>query len=169
MRRVVRTVDDDVVDDDVVERSVTRAPWSPAQIVSLVVGAVLTILGGVALARTGINFGDLDAARGEVMGLEHTALLGLIELVLGLVLVGAAAAGGAPRGTMTFLGVVMLLFGIIVAIEPSAFNRALGATSGHGWFWAILGVILLTAAMVSPVVFDSGRRTVVHRDTVYGR
>ena len=137
--------------------------------VSLIVGAVLAVIGGVALARTGINFADLDAARAQVMGLEHTPLLGLAELIIGLVLIGAAAAGGAPRGTMTFVGGVLVLFGIIVAIEPSAFNRALGTSSGHGWFWTILGSILLVAALVSPVVFDSGRRTVVHRDTVYGR
>jgi hypothetical protein len=165
MRRVVRTVaDDEVVSDDVVHRA-----WSPAQIVAFIVGFVLAVLGGVALPRTGINFADLDAARAEVMGLEHTPVLALSELVLGLVLLGAAAAGSAPRGTMSFTGVVMLLFGVIVAIEPTAFNRTLGTTSGHGWFYAVLGVVLLVTAMVAPVVFSSDERRYVHRDHVFGR
>jgi hypothetical protein len=133
------------------------------------VGIFLAVVGGVALARTGINFADLDAARSEVMGLEHTPILGLSELILGLVLVGAAAADSAPRGTMTFVGVLMLLFGIIVAIEPTAFNRALGTTSGHGWFYAVLGVILVGTAMVSPVIFERGEERVVRRGTVFER
>lgn len=160
MRRVVRTVDDDYVEDDVaVSRSVARPPWSPAQIVAFVAGLFLVVLGGVALARAGLNFGDLEANRVEVLGLGHTALTGLIELVLGLVLLGAAAMPGAERGTMVFVGVLLLGFGIIVAIEPSAFAEPLGTTSANGWFWAILGAILLVASMVAPIIY--GRDTVV--------
>jgi hypothetical protein len=170
MRRVVRTVSDDdyVEDDELVHRSVARA-WSPAQIVAMLVGAFLAILGGVALARTGINFADLDASRAQVAGLEHTPILGLTELIVGLVLVGSAAADSAPRGTMSFFGSLILLFGIITVIEPTAFNRALGTSSGHGWLYAILGAVLVVTAMVAPVVFDSDRRTVVRRGgTVIG-
>lgn len=167
MRRTVRTVEaDDVVDDEVVHRAVVRAPWSPAQIVALVIGAILTIMGGVALARTGLNFGNLDTARTTVMGLEHTAILAAIELVVGLTLIGAGAVPGAPRGTMSFMGALLLLFGIIVAIEPNGMHRALGTTTGHGWFWAICGVILLVAAMVAPVFYDADRRSTVRRGTV---
>jgi hypothetical protein len=164
MRRVVRTVADDelVEDDELVHRSVARA-WSPAQIVAMLIGAFLAVLGGVALARTGINFADLDASRAQVAGLEHTPVLGMIELVLGLVLIGSAAADSAPRGTMSFVGALMLLFGVIVVIEPDGFNRALGTSSGHGWLYAILGAVLMLTAMVAPVVFDTDRRTVVRR------
>mgnify|MGYP000129578203 CR=1 FL=1 len=171
MRRVVRTVaDDEIVTDDVVaRREVVRAPWSPAQIVALIVGAVLTVLGGVALARTGLNIGDLDGARTQVMGLEHTALLALIELIVGVVLIAAGAMPGAPRGTMSFIGAVLLLFGLIVAIEPGGTYRALGTTTGHGWFWAILGVVLLATAMLAPVIYDADRRGFVRRGTVIHR
>jgi hypothetical protein len=171
MRRVIRTVaDDDIVTDDVVaRREVIRAPWSPAQIVALVIGAVLTVLGGVALARTGLNIGDLDGARTQVMGLEHTALLALIELIVGVVLIAAGAVPGAPRGAMSFVGAVLLLFGLIVAIEPSGTHRAFGTTTGHGWFWAILGVVLLGTAMVAPVIYDADRRGFVRRGTLIHR
>jgi len=171
MRRIVRTVSDDdiVAEDTVARREVVRAPWSPAQIVALVIGGLLTVMGGVVLARTGLNFGDLDTARTHVMGLEHTALLGVIELVLGLVLIGAGSVPGAPRGTMSFIGVALLLLGLIVAIEPSGTHRALGTTPGHGWFWAILGVILLAASMLSPVIYDDDRRAVVRRGTLIHR
>jgi hypothetical protein len=164
MRRVVRTIaDDDVVEDDnVVRREVVRAPWSPAQIVALLVGAILTVLGGVALARTGFNF-DPDTARTTVAGMDHTALLAVIELVVGLVLIGAGSVPGAPRGTMSFTGVLLLLLGIIVAIEPTGTHRVLGTTTGHGWFWAVLGVILLVSSMVSPVIYDADRHAYARR------
>jgi hypothetical protein len=67
---------------------------------------------------------------------------------------------------MSFIGVLLLLAGIIIAIEPSGTHHALGTTSGHGWFWAILGVILLGSAMAAPVVYDADRRAVVRRGTV---
>ncbi|MEY2475057.1 MAG: hypothetical protein QOG87_372 [Actinomycetota bacterium] len=170
MRRVTRTIaDDDIVTDDaVVRREIVRAPWSPAQIVALVIGAILTVLGGVALARTGLNF-DVDTTRTTVAGLEHTALLAVIELIVGLVLIGAASVPGAPRGTMRFVGVSLLLLGIIIAIEPSGTHRALGTSTSHGWFWAILGVILLASAMASPVIYDADRRAYVRRGTLIHR
>jgi hypothetical protein len=67
---------------------------------------------------------------------------------------------------MSFIGVVLLLLGIIVGIEPSGTHQALGTTSGHGWFWAILGVVLLAASMLSPVVYDADRRGYVRRSTL---
>jgi hypothetical protein len=67
---------------------------------------------------------------------------------------------------MSFVGALMMLFGIIVVIEPNAFNRALGTSSGHGWLYAILGAVLLVTAVVAPVVFDSDRRTVMRRGTL---
>ena len=170
MRRVTRTIaDDDIVTDDtVVRREVVRAPWSPAQIVALVIGAILTVLGGVALARTGLNF-DPDAARTTVAGLEHTALLAVLELVTGLVLIGAASVPGAPRETMRVVGVILLLLGIIIAIEPGGTHRALGTSTGHGWFWAVLGIVLLMSAMVAPTIYDADLRAYVRRGTVIHR
>jgi hypothetical protein len=167
MRRVTRTIanDDIVADDEVVRREVVRAPWSPAQIVTLAIGAILTVMGGVALARTGLNF-DPDAARTTVAGLEHTALLAVLELGTGLVLIGAASVPGAPRETMSVVGVILLLLGIIIAIEPGGTDRALGTSSGHGWFWAVLGIILLVSAMVSPTIYDADRRAYVRRGRV---
>lgn len=160
MRRVVRRVeaaDDVIADDEVVQRSVSRAPWSPAQIVSIGVGALLAIIGGVALARTGINFEHLTDTHVVVAGLHHTALSGLIELVLGLVLIGAGTIPGAGRSSMTFLGVVLLGFGIIVAIQPSSFHSSMGMHASNGVLYIVLGSVLMIAAMVSPVIYDGGR------------
>src|SRR5690348_16568952 len=95
-RVVRRYVDDaDVVDDaEVVNSSVERAPWSPAQIVALIVGAVLAIIGGIVLARTGINFSNVTGHHVTVAGMDQTAIMGVIELAVGLLLIGTGAVPG---------------------------------------------------------------------------
>lgn len=154
-----------VVDDAVVHRDVERAPWSPAQFVALGIGLLLTVIGGVALARTGLNFDNVAATHVQVAGMHHTVVMGLAELIIGLVLIGAGAMPGAGRGSMTFLGVLLFGFGLIVMIQPSSFHSSLGAHAGNGLFMAFLGVVLLFTAMVAPVIFDSDRR-VVTRQTI---
>jgi hypothetical protein len=158
------------VDDAVVDRTVARAPWSPAQMVAIVIGTIFLLLGAVALARTGIDFENVSAQHVDVAGFHHTALLGLVELVVGLFLIGAGAMPGAGRASMTFFGVLLLGFGVVVLAQPSAFHRTLGTHGGHGALYVLTGVILMAAAMVSPVFFDRDRRYarrsgVVERET----
>jgi hypothetical protein len=169
VRRVVDA--EDVVDDaEVSHRSVSRAPWSPAQIVSMVIGAIFIILGGIALAKTGMNFSDVSAKHATVAGMDHTAILGLIELVIGLFLIGAGAMPGAARGSMIFFGVLLLGMGIITAAagdSTTGMHKWLG--DGGGWFFAICGVILLVTAMAAPVFFGDDRSRVSRRTVVEER
>ena len=149
---------DEVVTDDVVHTAVARAPWSPAQLVALAIGAMFTILGAVALARTGIDFENVSAQHVTVAGFHHTALLGLLEFMTGLFLIAVGAVPGGARPTMTFFGMLLLGFGLVVAIEPNAFHSAMGTHGGHGALYALSGAILLVTAMVAPVFLDGDRR-----------
>ena len=169
IRRVHAPVERDVVaEDSVVHRDVERAPWSPAQFVSLITGLLLTVLGGVALARGGLDFENVAATHTQVAGMHHTVILGLAEMVIGLILIGAGAMPGAGRGSMTFLGVLLLGFGLIVMIQPSSFHSSLGAHAGNGLFLAFLGVVVLGTAMVAPVIFYRDRRVVARSSDVSG-
>jgi phosphatidylserine synthase len=172
-RRVRRVVDEaDAVDDaEVAHSSVERAPWSPAQIVSLVVGAIFAIIGGITLANTGMNFNDLSANHETVAGMDQTAWLGIAELVVGLFLIGAGAIPGGGRATMTFFGVIVLGFGIVMLISNGEawMTENLTTDDSAGWFFVIMGAILLVAAMVAPVIFGSDRRSVSRRSAVYER
>lgn len=171
-RRVVRRrpISDEVmVDDALGETSVVRAPWSPAQIVALAIGTMLTLLGAVALARTGINFNDVTAQHMDVAGFHHTALLGLIEFAVGLFLIGVGAVPGAARASMTFFGILLLGFGILVAASPVSFHAGLGTHSGHGFLYMISGAVLLFTAMVAPVFFDRGAHRYTRRSDVIER
>lgn len=169
IRRVSRPVEREVVaEDEVVHRDIERAPWSPAQFVALGVGLLLTVFGGVAIARAGIDFNTVAETHVSVAGLHHTAALGFLELVVGLLLLGVGAMPGAGRGGMTFTGVLLLGFGLIVMIQPDSFHSTLGAHGGNGLVLAFLGITLLVTAMVSPIIFDTDRRVVSRRNDVAG-
>jgi hypothetical protein len=132
-------------------RRIVRWTWSPAQLVGFVVGLVFVVLGGVAVARTGVDFQHLTLKHVQVAGVGHTQLLGYLEIGFGLLMLGAAAVADGGRGFMTFLGLVALAFGLIVAIQPSSFRRSLGvAGGGYGIFLAVVGAIVVLVSLVSP-------------------
>jgi len=135
-----------------------RPPWSPAQLVAVAVGVILVVIGGVALARGGINFSDIASTHSAVAGFGYTCLSALIQLVVGVLIIGGGVFPDAAKGTMAFFGVVLLAFGLIVAIDSTPFVSQWGYTRSTGVLYAILGAVLLVAAAVSPV-FYSTRRT----------
>lgn len=145
---------DRLAEGEVVSRRVARAPWSPAQFVALAIGIFFIVLGGVALARTGMHTDAMDKMT-QVGGWSHTTWLGLGELAFGLLMLVAGAVPGGLRGLMSFLGVVALGFGIIVVIQPSSFHKTLGVTSGNGWLYIVTGALAMVAAMAAPVIFGS--------------
>ena len=172
-RRVRRVVDEtDAVDDaEAGYTSVERAPWSPAQIVALIAGAIFAIIGAITLANTGVDFGDISANHETVAGMDQTALLGAIELVVGLFLIGAGAIPGGGRASMTFFGVVSLGFGIVLMLSDNStwMQRYMTTDDGAGWFFAIMGVVLLISAMVAPVIFGTDRRSYSRRSATVQR
>src|SRR5579864_5018409 len=133
-------------------RVIEHAPWSPAQAIVLGAGLVLVVIGGIALARTGLHFSHIPGTHAQAAGLRHTSLSAVIELGVGVVLLGVGAVPGAARGFMTFFGVLLLGAGLVIAIQPSSFRTWFGYDAGNGVFTAIIGAVLLLAAMVSPVI-----------------
>ena len=159
-----RDVDRDEFDDDLrndshtvvrehrEEHATTTArwgPWSPAQLISGGIGLFLTVLGGIALAR--IGFGDLTSPETTVLGFGHTPLLGLIEVVFGVVLMLDAASAVASRGMLIGFGAIAAAFGLIIVIEPGAFQDWLGVTRDSGWLYLGLGAAAFVLGSVSPV------------------
>src|SRR5438105_13271862 len=66
MFRRRRTVDEGAVaEDEVAQRrtAVERPPWSPAQFIALVIGIIFVVVGGIALANTGIHSNAMDTVR----------------------------------------------------------------------------------------------------------
>lgn len=140
------------------DRALERPPWSPAQLVAIALGVAFLVVGGVALARTGIDFGDLHSKKVDVAGLGHTQLLGWIELAVGLLLMAAGAVPGAGRGLMSLLGILLIAGGLIVAIQPSSFTDWLGVDRSSGVVYVVAGAVLLLAAITAPVIFGRASR-----------
>ena len=137
--------------------AVARQPWSPAQLIALVFGVIFLVIGGIALARTGIDVQHLTDRHVTVAGAGQTQLMAYIELVFGALLLGVGSVPGAGRGGMTFLGIIALVFGIVVKAQPSSFHR-LGTGGGYGIFLIVAGILLVISAMVAPVYWTAKRR-----------
>jgi len=149
--------------------AVEHQPWSPAQLVSIIIGIVFVVLGGIALARTGVDFKRLTSAHVDVAGSTQTQLMGYLELVFGALLLVVGSIPGAGRAGMSFLGILGLVFGIIVVAQPSTFYHSLGVGSGYAIFLIVSGGVLMITAMVSPIYWGFSRRyraTQRHRATM---
>src|SRR5437764_14211889 len=152
-RRVL--ADDAVAEGEIVNRrsAVERPPWSPAQLIAVVLGIIFLIVGGISLAKTGVDTNNMNAHFTGTPLWHHTAWLALGELFFGLMMLGAGVVPGGARGLMTFLGMVALAFGIAVLIAPDSLHTYTGAHSGTGWAYIVVGAVSLIAASVSPVFF----------------
>lgn len=118
--------------------AVEHPPWSPAQLVSILIGIVFVVLGGIALARTGVDFKRLTSQDVDVAGSTQTQLMGFLELVYGALLLVVGSVPGAGRAGMSFLGILGLVFGIIVVAQPSpsTIPSASGAATRSSSSWA---------------------------------
>ena len=149
---------DFVVDDPVV---VSREAWSPAQLVSMAVGAALLLLGAVALAKAASGPGGITGHEVSVAGFHHTGMLGLIELFVGLVLIGIGAIPGGARPVMILFGVLLAGFGLMVAVAADDLHDSLATHGGHAVLYLLAGSLLILSAAVSPLILPGTRRRVV--------
>jgi hypothetical protein len=121
------------------------------QLMTLGVGILLLVIGGLTLSQIGFEVGS-GAARGSVAGLHHTALMAVIDLGLGLVLVLAGARSRLDWGSVRLLGGVSLSFGVVLLAEPPVLNSWLGADAASGWLLVVIGSVMLVGAIVHPLV-----------------
>jgi hypothetical protein len=139
-------------------RSVQHLEWSPAQIIGIAAGLFLTVLGGVALARSGADFSNIPLTRSTAAGLPFTCLSATVTLVVGVLILGGSIYPAAAKGVMGFFGVITLAFGLIVAIDPTPFTNMWGYNQSSGVMMAIVGGVLLLAGALSPIF--TNRRSV---------
>lgn len=143
-------------------QTVDRRVASPARFVAGGIGLFLLVMGGVALARTGLS--SLTGETATVLGFEHTALMGLIDIVAGLMFLVAAAAV-AVRAQLTGVSILAVAFGAVMMIEPGAMESALAGGFDLGLVYLVLGLIGLLAAAMFPtrVVETDAVREDAHR------
>jgi membrane-bound metal-dependent hydrolase YbcI (DUF457 family) len=137
--------------------------WSPMQIVGLIIGIGITVLGFAAVARTGFDSDHIYTPQADVASMSHTPLFALIEVGFGVLVIVAAVVPGGARGFMALLGAAAVSFGLVVLIEetPNRLNHWLGVEDRNGVFYVVVGGVLLLTAIVSPVFTRKTRRHVV--------
>jgi hypothetical protein len=145
----------------------TMVTWGPGQLVGLIVGVGMLILGTVALTRSGLDFNSLYSPHVEVAGLHHTPLLGVVEVVFGLLVMAASAVPGTVRGLLVLLGVGALAAGVVaLAATGTWLHDRFGAHRANGWLCIVDGALLVLAAMLPGArlrqVKVSGRGRRVH-------
>jgi hypothetical protein len=128
---------------------------TPAQFASLIIGALLIVVGVIAMVRAGVD-GTLNDPVVSILGFDHTAAIGIGEVVVGALLV-LSALTPAGRVLSGLLGILMAAFGIVLLVASDQLLADLHTERALGWPALILGVILVLAAVMS----GSNRRVVV--------
>lgn len=135
------------VADDEIEVVRTRS-FSFGQLVTFVIGGLLVALGVIALIATGLDT-PLDQPVEDVLGWNHTPLLGLAEVGAGALLVLFSLRPGG-RWFVAVIGVALVVAGVVMAGEADWTVENLGAEQGFGWLTAVVGAVVILAALITP-------------------
>ena len=135
--------------DETVKTTERTWTFAPGQLISLIVGVGFVVVGLIAMVRAGID-GSFEDPVVEVLGLTHTAWLGLAEIGLGVLLI-LAGTGAWGRPLSVVLGVAMVIAGVLIGAAPEEMPAELAVEEDFGWALAVLGALVALAAMVLPV------------------
>jgi hypothetical protein len=131
-------------------RTSPRMRLDVLQLVAWVLGLYFLVAGLVAIARAGFDEIGLFEPTVEVGGLPMTPLLALLQLLIGLALLGAATGVVHERG-LRIGGVLLGVVGAVWLIEPGAFEPYLGVVRDSGVVWLAMAVVLVGVSFVPPV------------------
>ena len=142
--------DADVVDDDHVEEIevVRTRAFSFGQLLTMLVGAALVVLGVFAAIETGLDT-PLSQPVEQVMGYDHTPLLAISEIVAGgLLLLFSLRPGG--RWFVAALGVALVFVGVMILGELDWTVDELGAEQSYAWIPIVAGLVVLLSSLLTP-------------------
>jgi hypothetical protein len=110
-------------------------------------GAVLAVVGAVALLRTGVDE-SWFTPQVQVLDADHTALLGVAEIGAGVLLLLAGLSGS--RVLVAVLGLALALGATAVAIDSGEVSRELAIESWWAWVLVVAGAVLTLASLQAP-------------------
>jgi len=147
----------DVVETDDL-RSETRATssrfvFSPGQIIAGILGVVVAVIGIIAISRGGID-DSLNVPVVSVAGTDQSAMLGLMEFAAGLLLV-LGALSHATRWLIGFVGVIMIVGGVVLGAASADILHDIGTSQGTGWAIMVGGIIAVFAASLGVFIRSS--------------
>ena len=122
--------------------------FSFGQLLTMLVGGALVVLGVFALIETGVDT-PLDQPVEDVLGYAHTPLLGIIEIGVGALLVLLSLRPGG-RWFAAVVGLGLVLGGLLVLAEFDWAVDELGAESAFAWIPIVAGLVVIVAALLTP-------------------
>ena len=123
--------------------------FSPGQILIVLAGAASLALGIAAVATTGLD-GPLSQPVDEVLGWNHTALLGIIEIAAGAVMILSGLRAGA-RWLGGLVGLAAIVGGALVLGRLDWTMNELGAERDFGWVAIGIGAVAVIGAAIPRV------------------
>lgn len=136
-------------------RTIATRRTDLAAVLAVITGITLGIVGAVAVARAGLD-GPLREPVVDVAGFTHTALLGLIEVGMALLLVAVGLS--RDRGALLFTSILFGAAAVVAAIEPSVGGGALAIETSWAVLLAILFAVIALAAAIVPVIRTTSER-----------
>ena len=136
-----------------------RGWFAPGRAITLVLGIVVTVVGALVLLRTGVD-SDLAHPQTTIMSVPQSGIIGLAEVVAGLLLILSSLSEDArPVGAV--VGILAIAAGIIAMAASPTLQDDIGFAPSTGWWAIVIGVIALVASVL-PSVWHV-RRDVVAR------
>jgi hypothetical protein len=120
--------------------------WDFGSVLATAAGVVLVVIGALALVRTGVDSSWYSPVE-QVAGIDHTPLLGAIELGVGVLLVLAGLAGA--RMVAALIAVAGGTLAAVVAFEPDIVDSELALERGWATTLAVAGLALALILVVS--------------------
>jgi uncharacterized membrane protein HdeD (DUF308 family) len=124
-----------------------RRTWiSPGRVLAALLGIGLAFTGAVAMIKSGVD-ADLVHPMTTVWGIPHSALIGLIELVAGVLIV-LSSFTEADRVLAGVVGVLFFIAGIMAVASTAQTQRDVGFGTSTGWFFVVIGLVAVVAAVL---------------------
>jgi uncharacterized membrane protein YeaQ/YmgE (transglycosylase-associated protein family) len=115
--------------------------WPP------IAGVTFLVVGLMAMIRAGFK-GPLDVPVVKVVGFTHTAILGIVEAVIGACLLIAGAS--RSRGAAMSVGTILAVGAFVGAVQTKSFVKALALQKNSAWLVCIVGAVVVLTALVLP-------------------
>jgi hypothetical protein len=134
--------------EEVKDMFTRRRSGSAAQVIVLVTGVVLLAFGVFAIARGGLS-GPVTDPIVQVLGFDHTPLLGVFEAGIGALLVlGSLSPGG--RRVSLLLALLLVVGGVLILGKADWAQSHLSPQAEFGWIPIIAGSAVIVAVRALP-------------------
>ena len=123
----------------------------PGQILPVLGGIFLAILGMLVLLGSGMHWGHLASSTGDTLSFRQSGLLGIVELAFGIGLVWVAGVPWYGHMPGIALGALTIAFGLVLVAWSGSLAGLFGGDATSGWLFVGVGLVTLVGALVPAV------------------